>query len=83
MKVLIARLKRLRERERRKELQQLYDEKGEIAFGSQVRSYVLHPYKLVKDHRTNLEASRVEDVLDGELDEFVEEYLRRAAGGGR
>ncbi len=80
MKVLTSRLKRLREMERRKELQQLYDDKGAIAFGSQIRSYVLHPYKLVKDHRTDRETSRVEDVLDGELDEFVEEYLRHAVG---
>ena len=83
MKVLTARLKRLREMERQKELQQLYDDKGEIAFGSQVRSYVLHPYKLAKDHRTSFESSRVEDVLDGELDRFVEEYLRTTAGKGR
>ena len=83
MKVLTARLKRLREMERQKELQQLYDDKGQIAFGSQVRSYVLHPYKLAKDHRTSFESSRVEDVLDGELDGFVEEYLRTTAGKGR
>ena len=48
-----------------------------IEFGSQIRSYVMHPYSLVKDHRTNYETSNVSKVLDGYLDEFIESYLKR------
>jgi peptide chain release factor 2 len=58
------------------ELSVLYGAKGEIAFGSQIRSYVLHPYQMVKDHRTNVEKGNVQGVLDGDLDEFIEQYLR-------
>jgi peptide chain release factor 2 len=76
LKLLKAKLARLREAERDAELAALYGQKGEIAFGSQIRSYVLHPYQLVKDHRTSFEKGNVNAVLDGEIDEFIEEYLR-------
>jgi peptide chain release factor 2 len=51
-------------------------DKSQIAFGSQIRSYVFHPYSLVKDHRTNFEVGNSKKVLDGDLDDFVLEYLR-------
>ena len=62
--------------ERDEEMSKMYGAKGEIAFGSQIRSYVLHPYQMVKDHRTKVEKGNVQAVLDGDLDEFIETYLR-------
>jgi len=82
MKLLKARLFQLREKAKRDELKKIYGEKGEIAWGYQIRSYVLHPYKQVKDLRTGLETSNVEAVLDGEIDDFIEAYLRSRIGGG-
>jgi len=76
MKMLQAKLFRLREQQREQELAQLTGEKGEIAFGSQIRSYVLQPYQMIKDHRTALEVGNVNAVLDGEIDEFIEAFLR-------
>ena len=58
----------------------LYGEKGEIAWGSQIRSYVLNPYQMVKDHRTNVEVGNVQAVLDGSIDPFIEAYLRSRGG---
>lgn len=81
LKLLKAKLIQLEESKRDAELAQLYGDKGEIAFGSQIRSYVLHPYQMVKDHRTNFEKGDVQGVLDGEIDEFIEEYLRAKGGG--
>lgn len=75
-KLLKARLYRLEEQKREKELAQLYGEKGEIAWGNQIRSYVLQPYQMVKDHRTNSETGRVEAVLDGDIDMLIEAYLK-------
>lgn len=77
MKVLRARLYDHYQRQREKELEKLEGEKKEIAWGSQIRSYVLAPYRLVKDHRTGVERSDVEAVLDGGLDTFIEAYLLR------
>ncbi len=74
--MLKAKLFELRERERDDELRKMYSEKGEIAWGSQMRSYVIHPYQMVKDHRTNHETGNTNAVFDGEIDDFIEEYLR-------
>jgi peptide chain release factor 2 len=76
MKVLKARLLREKARQREEELKELYGEKGEIAWGNQIRNYVLEPYKLVKDRRTSHEEGNVQAVLDGELMPFIEAYLR-------
>jgi len=80
MRMLVAKLQRRREMEREAELAKKYDEKGEIAWGNQIRSYVLQPYQLVKDHRTEHQTSDVEKVLDGDLDAFMEAYLRARGG---
>jgi len=82
MKVLKARLYELMRDEQRKSMEKFYGEKGEIAWGSQIRSYVLQPYTMVKDHRTDLETSNVEAVLDGDIEAFVEAYLKREASAG-
>ena len=76
MKVLKARLYRMEEKKREEELQKLYGEKGEIAWGNQIRSYVLQPYQMVKDHRTEHETGNTAAVLDGDIDAFLEAYLR-------
>jgi peptide chain release factor 2 len=77
---------RLTEHEEEKREAELARERGEImdtGFGSQIRSYVLHPYQLVKDHRTNVEEGNAQGVLDGNLDGFIHAYLlRKAAGDG-
>ena len=75
MKFLRSRLYELKLREQNEKLHELNKSKKEIAWGSQIRSYVLHPYKMVKDHRTNLEVGNVGRVLDGEIDDFIEAYL--------
>lgn len=77
MKVLRARLFERLLKEREAELKVQYGEKKEIAWGSQIRSYVFHPYTLVKDHRTNVETSNGQAVMDGELDEFIQAYLKK------
>ena len=82
MLVLKGRLARLKEMEREKEIATAYDAKGEIAFGSQIRTYTLQPYTLVKDHRTNVEIGNVQAVLDGRLNDFIEAWLRKNAGTG-
>ena len=76
MKVLKSRLYEREMKKRMDQQQKSYGEKQEIAWGSQIRSYVLHPYNLVKDHRTDHETSNATAVLDGDLDEFMEAYLR-------
>jgi len=79
MKVLKARLYMLEQQKRDDELAKLYGNKGEIAWGSQIRSYVMQPYQMVKDHRTSFQSGNVEAVLDGELNGFIENYLRYRA----
>jgi peptide chain release factor 2 len=81
MKVLKARLFDLRMKEQQARLEQLGGEKKDIAFGSQIRSYVLHPYQLIKDHRTKMEVGDVNRVLDGDIDGFIKTYLMRKASG--
>jgi len=75
MKVLRSRLYELKLREQSEKIQAMEKTKKDIAWGSQIRSYVLHPYKMIKDHRTNKEVGNVNRVLDGDIDEFIEAYL--------
>ncbi|MDQ3212722.1 MAG: peptide chain release factor 2 [Acidobacteriota bacterium] len=81
MKVLKSRLYDLKLKEQQAKLDQLGGEKKDIAFGSQIRSYVLHPYQLIKDHRTKEEVGDVSRVLDGDIDVFIKTYLMRKASG--
>ncbi|MEL6714025.1 MAG: peptide chain release factor-like protein, partial [Planctomycetota bacterium] len=74
--LLKAKLVAMEEAKRDAEMAKMYGEKGEIAWGSQIRSYVLNPYQMVKDHRTNEEESNVQKVLDGAIDPFIEAYLK-------
>ncbi len=76
LKLLKAKILQMREAERNAELAQLYGSKGEIAFGSQIRTYWMHPNQMVKDHRTGVEKGNIQAVLDGDLDEFIEAYLK-------
>jgi peptide chain release factor 2 len=76
MKVLKARLYEVEQQKKEAEFNSIVGEKKEIGFGSQIRSYVFQPYQLVKDHRTNVEVGQVDAVMDGELDEFIEAYLK-------
>jgi peptide chain release factor 2 len=78
MMILRARLFELLQIQQAEKLEELHDAKKEIAWGSQIRSYVLQPYRLVKDHRTNLEVGNVDAVLGGEIDPFIEAYLMRS-----
>lgn len=75
MKFLKSRLYEIEIQEQRKKIDELNKTKKDIAWGSQIRSYILHPYKLVKDHRTNLEVGNANRVLDGDIDDFIEAYL--------
>jgi len=75
MRLLRAKLKEFYEKKQQEKLEKIEKEKTEIAWGNQIRSYILHPYRLIKDHRTGLETGRVDDVLDGDLDEFIRTYL--------
>jgi peptide chain release factor 2 len=79
LKILAARLAERARKEREQQLAALRGERGEIAFGNQIRSYVLHPYQMVKDHRTGVETGNVQAVLDGDLDQFIAAELRRRA----
>ena len=77
MQILASKLLAIRQAEHEKKLAELKGENVDINFGSQIRSYVFHPYKMVKDHRTNYEAGNVDAVMDGDIDGFIEEYLRK------
>jgi peptide chain release factor 2 len=79
MRILKSRLLARAREEKDAELEALRGEKREIGFGSQIRSYVMHPYQMVKDHRTGVETGNVQAVLDGDLDRFIEAELRRRA----
>jgi len=75
MKYLRSRLYEMKLNEQNDKLKEINKTKKDIAWGSQIRSYVLHPYKMVKDHRTNIETGNVNRVLDGDIDDFIEAYL--------
>jgi peptide chain release factor 2 len=75
LKILKARLYEKELMEKEEKLEELHHSKKEIAWGSQIRSYIMHPYKMVKDHRTNKVIHQVDQVLDGEIDEFINSYL--------
>jgi peptide chain release factor 2 len=75
LKMLKSQLYELELRKKQAARQEVEDSKLKIECGSQIRSYVMHPYKLVKDHRTNFETSNVQAVMDGDLDDFIKEYL--------
>jgi peptide chain release factor 2 len=76
MKILKSRIKTAKEAEKEKELKIIKGESMSNEWGSQIRSYVIHPYQMVKDHRTNIETANTESVLNGDLDIFVESYLK-------
>jgi peptide chain release factor 2 len=80
MKMLQAKLYEWEMDKKRKEVEKFYDPKGAIAWGSQIRSYVLQPYTMVKDHRTDEEMGNAQSVLDGELMPFIEAYLKKNRG---
>ena len=82
MKMLKGKLIELEERRRQEEIAKEKGEAQDVGWGSQIRSYVLHPYTMVKDHRTNVEVGNAQGVLDGDLDEFVRAELLRRAGNG-
>ena len=77
MQILASKLLAIRQAEHEKKLAELKGETSDINFGSQIRSYVFHPYKMVKDHRTNYETANVDAVMDGDLDPFIETFLRK------
>jgi peptide chain release factor 2 len=79
MSMLRARLYEWMEDQKRRDLERFYGQKGEIAWGSQIRSYVLQPYTLAKDHRTGVETSNIRAVLDGEIQMFIDAYLKKRA----
>jgi len=81
MKVLRARLFDLKLKEQQAALERIGGEKRDISFGSQIRSYVLHPYQMIKDHRTKEEVGDVNRVLDGDIDLFIRAYLKQKAAG--
>ena len=79
-KMLAAKLYQHEQAKRDAELARMYGEKGEIAFGNQIRSYVLYPYQLVRDERSELKSPHTDRVLDGDIQEFIDAYLRHRAG---
>ncbi len=81
MKMLKAKLMELAEAEQKERIEDIKGVQKEIAWGSQIRSYVFHPYNMVKDHRTNYEVGNIGAVMDGRIDEFINDYLRKASLG--
>ncbi len=79
MRMLKARLLEIKEREREREINAIKGEHVDMGWGNQIRSYVFHPYSMVKDHRTDYEVGNVQAVMDGEIDDFINEYLKLTA----
>lgn len=77
MKMLKSKLMDLKEKENKEKINDLKGEQRENAWGSQIRSYVFHPYSMVKDHRTNFEVGNTESVMNGDLNGFMESYLKQ------
>ncbi len=77
MKILMAKLFDLKEREQKEKIEELKGDYGQISWGNQIRSYVFHPYTMVKDHRTNAEVGNVQAVMDGDIDLFINEKLQQ------
>jgi len=75
--MLKAKLLEIKEREQKERIEDIKGEQRDIAWGSQIRSYVFHPYSMVKDHRTNTEVGNVNAVMDGEIDEFINAFLKQ------
>ncbi|MCK7515984.1 MAG: hypothetical protein MZV70_76465 [Desulfobacterales bacterium] len=78
LQLLASKLLAIRQQEHEEKMSKLKGEVMDINFGSQIRSYVFHPYSLVKDHRTNFEIGNTDSVMNGEIDEFIEAYLRKS-----
>ena len=79
MKMLMAKLIELKEQEQKEKIEDLSGDYSQISWGSQIRSYVFHPYNMVKDHRTNAEVGNVQNVMDGKIDVFMNAYLKQKA----
>ena len=79
MKMLTSRLVELKIKEHEQEMASIQGEQQEIGWGSQIRSYVFHPYTMAKDHRTNIEKGNIQAVMDGDIDEFIQGYLKQQA----
>ncbi|HQA03812.1 MAG TPA: peptide chain release factor 2 [Thermodesulfovibrio thiophilus] len=77
MKILRSKLYALLQKEQEDKIKSIISDKKDIAWGNQIRSYILHPYRLIKDHRTDIEIYNVEQILDGDIDVFIEAYLKR------
>ena len=77
MKILRARLYDMKLKEQEKKMENIVGDKKDIAWGSQIRSYILQPYRIVKDHRTSVEIGNVDAVLDGNIDAFIKAYLEK------
>src|SRR5690606_19296012 len=77
MRMLKAKLIQLKEEEKKEKIEDLQGEYTQIDWGSQIRSYIFHPYSMVKDHRTNVEVGDINRVMDGDIDVFINEYLKQ------
>ena len=81
MQILVSKLLAIKEAEHEKKMAQLRGETADINFGSQIRSYVFMPYTLAKDHRTGFEMGNITAVMDGDIDSFINAYLKKIANG--
>ncbi|MEW6237843.1 MAG: peptide chain release factor 2 [Candidatus Omnitrophota bacterium] len=81
MKILYARLYEMMQEEQAEKIEEISGEKRDIAWGNQIRSYVFHPYNMIKDHRTGVERGDIQNVMDGDLDDYISAYLRASLAG--